>query len=353
MFCDQCGGQLNKNDTYCDKCGYKNNSRDFVFSGAYTRVKNISFFSKINSKLLLVFLALIFVFGIFLYAHKEIRDQRQVTANLENQINAVKQQSENIQKQDEKSTQDITDQLNTQKTATADAQKQAQEAKAALALTKSQKPAVVPASNNSFPTINTRAIVLVVCFDNLGNITQSGSGTIVNSQGHVLTNRHVVTSSSGALLSCAAVMNDGGGSPALQTDTLYYLTLSGYYPSYDAALLQISYSINTRTGASVLLPTSFPYITPQGGNLKQGDTLYIFGYPGASNFLFNVTRGIVSSLPADGIYINTDAIIDHGNSGGAAITADGRFVGIPTSKYVADGDYLGQILNVNNLNVPN
>jgi len=151
-------------------------------------------------------------------------------------------------------------------------------------------------------------------------------------------------------------MNDGSVSPALQTGTIYSLSTTapgaGFYTGYDAALLQIDGAINTNTDSSVSLPSSFPYIRPQGGNLKQGDTLYIFGYPGASDLVFNVTKGIVSSLPP-GDFINTDAVIDEGNSGGAAITSDGRFVGIPTQKYIANSDYLGQILKVENLTIPN
>ena len=152
-------------------------------------------------------------------------------------------------------------------------------------------------------------------------------------------------------------MNDGSSAPQLQQEVLYLLNVSapnaGYYSSYDAAVLAISSAVNIQTQSSVSLPTSFPFIRPQGGNLKQGDSLFIFGYPGASSFVFNVTRGIVSSFTTDNTFINTDAIIDLGNSGGAAMTSDGRFVGIPTQKYVGDGDYLGQILRVENLAVPN
>jgi S1-C subfamily serine protease len=117
--------------------------------------------------------------------------------------------------------------------------------------------------------------------------------------------------------------------------------------------LQIVGATNTQSNVAVALPGSFPYIRPNGGNLKEGDNIYIFGYPGASNLVFNVNKGIVSSFTTDGTYINTDALIDHGNSGGAAITSDGRFVGIPSAKYVGtDNDYLGEILKVENLNVP-
>jgi|SRR3989344_515534 len=351
MFCEQCGFKLDKSNSFCDECGNKNELGPTSFPASLSGFKNIGNYKTLNGKVVLS-LVVVIIGGVIFYTQNQIKQQRQLTVKLENQINAVKEHAQNLEKQDEKSKQEIINELNTQKVAAAEAQKQAQEAKAALALVKNQQATTVPVNNNSFPTINTRAIVLVVCFDTFGNITQSGSGTIVNSNGNILTNRHVVTDSSGNSLSCAAVMNDGSVSPALQTGTLYYLTLNGYYPNFDAALLTIAYSTNTQTGASVPLPASFPYISPKGGNLKQGDHLYIFGYPGASNLQFNVTQGIVSSLPPDGVYINTDAVIDHGNSGGAAITSDGRFVGIPTRKYVSNGDYLGQVLNVNNLNVP-
>jgi S1-C subfamily serine protease len=268
--------------------------------------------------------------------------------NIENEIKQIKQQSETVAQQNQQSIKDLSTQLSIQKSATQNA----------LDLVKKQSQSRAAQNNGNFPVISSRAIVLIICFDSSGNALQSGSGTIVSSTGYVLTNKHVVTDSSGNSLSCGAFMNDGSTTaPTIQSGTFYSLTLNdanaGFYTSYDAAVLKIDSAIDVQSETTIQLPPSFPYLRPDGGNLKQGDAIYIFGYPAASGLVFNVTNGIVSSFSSDGTFINTSAVIDHGNSGGAAVTSDGRFIGIPTQKYTADGDYLGQILDVSNLNVPN
>jgi len=290
-----------------------------------------------------------------------IQEQNKQAADLANQLNSLRAKDDATQQQNVSDVQDLKSQLDAQKVEAQKAQDQAQMAQKALTTLKqqSQSSNTQPIkASNTFPTINTKAIVLIACFDSLGNELQSGSGTIINSNGYVLTNRHVVTDSYGDVLSCGAFMNDGGSAPALQTATIYTLSTSeantGFISNYDAAVLKITAATDIKTGNDIALPNNFPYITPHGGGLKQGDALFIFGYPAASNLVFNVSSGIVSSFTSDNNFINTDAIIDHGNSGGAAITADGRFVGIPTQKYYSqDGDYIGQILKVENLTLPN
>lgn len=371
MFCEHCGCQIADSSKFCDKCG-----REVIHTGSgllswlagklhSDKLSKLSYEKKRNLFILAGVIALLGLgfAGFAAYSKNQralyatIQRQGAQTVQLENQINAVQKQAEATQQQNASTTQSLTAQLGVQKDETDKAAQQAKLAQQALALAKQQSQGTTIKTDNSFPSINTRAIVLIVCFDSSGNVKQSGSGTIVNSEGYVLTNKHVITDDYGNELTCGAFMNDGSASPALQTNTVYSLSTiapgAGFYTNYDAALLQIDGAINTKTDSSASLPSSFPYIRPQGGNLKQGDTLYIFGYPGASNLVFNVTRGIVSSFTSDGTFINTDAVIDEGNSGGAAITADGRFVGIPTQKYIANSDYLGQILRVENLTVPN
>jgi serine protease Do len=91
--------------------------------------------------------------------------------------------------------------------------------------------------------------------------------------------------------------------------------------SYDMALLKID-GIKT------------PFIRPaDAGKLKVGDTLYAIGTP--EGFSQTVTSGILSSF-RDG-YIQTNAQISPGNSGGPLINSEGKAVGINTSKIVADG----------------
>jgi S1-C subfamily serine protease len=91
--------------------------------------------------------------------------------------------------------------------------------------------------------------------------------------------------------------------------------------SYDMALLKID-GVKT------------PFINPaDDGKLKVGDTLYAIGTP--QGFSQTVTSGILSSF-RDG-YIQTNAQISPGNSGGPLINSEGKAVGINTSKIVAEG----------------
>jgi S1-C subfamily serine protease len=366
--CFNCGNKVDEHAVYCFNCGRSLKVNNEKITKAYLslefsklpRLTKI-FLSTYQKIITLSLLLLIIGLGIFVYEknqksfQKRLEEQRTQTAKLQTQLNDVQKKAEVVEQQNLQTTQQFSTELESQKKETEDAKKQTQVAQQALNLLKKQVSQPTTTSNNNFPSVNTSAIVLVVCFDDFGN-AQSGSGTIINSAGYVLTNKHVVTSTTGASLTCGVVMNDGSASPNLKKDVLYVLTMNaanaGYYPNYDAALLKIDKAINVQTNTDVSLPASFPFIRPNGGNLKQGDTLYIFGYPGAANLAFNVTRGIVSSFASDNTYINTDAVIDHGNSGGAAITSDGRFIGIPSQKYIANGDYLGQILRVEDLIIP-
>src|SRR3989338_5803127 len=365
--CDTCGSVMSRFDKFCDNCGAEVSgaSAAVVYTPREERTERSDPRAR-SRKYILTTLGLVLLLSAGLayssYSNnigslsRALHLQQEQSRDLADQINEVKKQAEAVEQQNASSTRAFTTQLDSQKAETENAKRQALLAQQALAAVKKQVEETPVNNDGTFPNINSRAIVLVVCGDSSGNL-QSGSGTIINSAGYILTNKHVVTDSYGNGLTCGAFMNDGSSAPRLQQEVLYLLNVSapnaGYYSSYDAAVLAISSAVNIQTQSSVSLPTSFPFIRPQGGNLKQGDSLFIFGYPGASSFVFNVTRGIVSSFTTDNTFINTDAIIDLGNSGGAAITSDGRFVGIPTQKYVGDGDYLGQILGVENLVIPN
>lgn len=71
--------------------------------------------------------------------------------------------------------------------------------------------------------------------------------------------------------------------------------------------------------------------------LDSGDEVRVIGYPGAAQSEApTLTRGVVSGVRTDPrlhsnrSYINTDARINHGNSGGLAADARGRLIGVPT-----------------------
>lgn len=144
-----------------------------------------------------------------------------------------------------------------------------------------------------------------------------GSGVIMNAAGYILTNAHVLQDANDIRIT----LNDGRQSQAqligLDTDT-------------DLAVINIPLK-------------NLPMI-PIGdsSSLKVGDIVLAIGNP--YNFGQTVTQGIVSAISRKrrGIsffddFIQTDADINLGNSGGALVTAKGQLVGINTAIISSSG----------------
>lgn len=102
-------------------------------------------------------------------------------------------------------------------------------------------------------------------------------------------------------------------------------------------------------------PNDYIKITASQNNLwcgspdlqgKIGDSLVILGYPAiGSKTDITATEGIISGI--DGDYFITSAKVEHGNSGGAAISLRGNcFLGIPTWSDVGEAESLARILRV-------
>ncbi len=146
-----------------------------------------------------------------------------------------------------------------------------------------------------------------------------GSGVIVNPDGYILTNEHVI--------------RDAEEIYVTMTDSTEVLaTLVGRTPEFDLALLRIE-------------GRNLPF-APLGDsdNLEIGETVIAIGSP--FTYLFNdtqptVTAGVISALHRDvkqtarsvQIFknmIQTDAVVNPGNSGGPLVSADGLVVGINT-----------------------
>ncbi len=152
----------------------------------------------------------------------------------------------------------------------------------------------------------------------------SGSGFVVSSAGHVLTNAHVVSG-------CGRIAVDG--QPA---------SLKGISAEFDLALVQ-SASISGKAVA-VFSATS--------AKLNSDVTAVGFPYAGLLGGL-NVTRGSVSSLKGiggDQTTMQITAPVQTGNSGGPLLSSDGEVVGVVVSKLdaVKVADVLGDLpQNVN------
>src|SRR6266702_1977426 len=156
---------------------------------------------------------------------------------------------------------------------------------------------------------------IVEVYVTLTNGAALGSGVIVNSQGYIVTNNHVV---SGAL-TIQVILSNGTKEPA---------QLAGADPNYDLAVLKIAVPQGGLTVATLGDSTQ----------LKVGQEVLVIGNP--LGITQTVTNGIVSALkrtvsegqgaPTIQNAIQTDASINPGNSGGALVDLQGNVVGIPT-----------------------
>ncbi|MEV0330511.1 trypsin-like peptidase domain-containing protein [Micromonospora echinospora] len=161
--------------------------------------------------------------------------------------------------------------------------------------------------------------------------TSEGSGFIASADGHVITNDHVVAGGNGRT---TVIFNDGSSAPA---------TLVGQDPESDIAVIKVA-----RTG---LRPVEFG----DSDALAVGDPVLAIGSP--LSLANTVTAGIVSALdrtmragePGGPVRyyaaIQTDAAVNHGNSGGPLVDGAGRVIGVNSTikSLVSDGQEAGNI----------
>jgi serine protease Do len=152
-------------------------------------------------------------------------------------------------------------------------------------------------------------------------VTSLGSGFIIDPAGYIVTNNHVIEGAEEITV-------------RTQDNTEYKAKLIGHDPKTDLALLKID------------SPTPFPFVEwGDSDKARIGDWVVAIGNPfglGGS-----VTAGIVSARQRDinsGPYddfIQTDAAINRGNSGGPMFDMDGKVVGINTAIFSPSGGSIG------------
>jgi len=169
-------------------------------------------------------------------------------------------------------------------------------------------------------------VVQVTASDPTQGSESLGSGFVIDKAGHIVTNFHVVRGAAKIFVSFSGQDQLAG-------------TVVGSDPSTDVAVLKI------RAQASALTPLEL-------GNsdaLRVGDSVYAIGNPYC--YTRTLTSGIVSalqrqikapnSLTIDNV-IQTDASINHGNSGGPLLDAAGRVIGV-TSQIYAENSQQGNL----------
>lgn len=154
--------------------------------------------------------------------------------------------------------------------------------------------------------------------NNTQGMTTLGSGVIMNARGYILTNKHVIN-------------NAGQIIVALQDGRFYEATLVGSDAMTDLAVLKISAS-------------NLPVIPINRKRIAHiGDLVMAIGNP--YNLGQTVTQGIISATGRVGLsssgrqnFLQTDASINQGNSGGALINSQGELVGINTLTFDKSND---------------
>src|SRR5574344_885868 len=148
----------------------------------------------------------------------------------------------------------------------------------------------------------------------------TGSGVIISSDGYIVTNNHVVEGAD----ELTVTLND---------NKEYSARIVGTDKTTDLALIKI----DAKNLPAIVIANS--------DELKVGEWVLAVGNP--FNLNNTVTAGIVSakarSLGANGVesFIQTDAAINAGNSGGALVNTKGELVGINAMLYSQTGSYSG------------
>ncbi len=149
----------------------------------------------------------------------------------------------------------------------------------------------------------------------------TGSGVIITSDGYIVTNNHVVDNASQLQVT-------------LNNNKTYEAEFIGADPNSDIALLKID------------AEAKLPYLAfGDSDNAKIGEWVLAVGNP--FNLTSTVTAGIVSAKARNldprrsQSFIQTDAAVNPGNSGGALVNTNGDLIGINTAITSRTGSYVG------------
>ena len=162
----------------------------------------------------------------------------------------------------------------------------------------------------------------------------SGSGVIISEDGYIVTNNHVISNGAGGVADEINV--------TLNTRKSYKARVIGRDPASDIAVLKID-------------GNKFPFLVyGNSNNVQLGQWVLAVGYP--LSLETTVTAGIISATgrsininrrqtegnvsPIES-FIQTDAAVNQGNSGGALVNAGGELIGINSAILAPTGTYAG------------
>jgi hypothetical protein len=172
------------------------------------------------------------------------------------------------------------------------------------------------------------SVVMIVTYNGSRPIG-SGSGTIVTRTGAIFTNQHVVDEGDDFRIYLLEDLNE-------KPVHAYYARVDFVLDEMDFAILQIDRDDNGRAVNPNDL--DLPFLPYEEIELVRGDHVYVFGYPDIGDGYLVLTEGKITTIQNGSVggermpvWYQTDAEISPGNSGGLAVNAEGRFIGIPTS----------------------
>jgi len=166
----------------------------------------------------------------------------------------------------------------------------------------------------------------IMCYKNEEKEALMGQGTgiIVNTDGYIVTNSHVIGDSKSAYI-INVILSDGNS---------YFAEVVGFDTRTDLAVIKIK--------AEGLVPAEFA----DSDLASIGEDVIAVGNPGGIEFQNTLTRGVISAkdrtldLSTQVKYIQTDAAINPGNSGGPLSNLCGQVIGVNSAK-IASEEYEG------------
>ena len=167
-----------------------------------------------------------------------------------------------------------------------------------------------------------------------------GSGTVIGSNGLILTNKHVIDGCIGCLVAfvknASDIPNFTNSSPVAGI-----LKVSSYE---DMAVLKII-NYNVSSWVDVTKGNS--------SNLHLNDRVNIYGYPDEEYYgkTITSTSGDFSGYGTgtNSNYLKTTAMMDHGVSGGGTYLNDGTFIGMATGGYSTGSSFINYALSINTI----
>jgi len=158
----------------------------------------------------------------------------------------------------------------------------------------------------------------------IGRQRSMGSGVVIDAGGYIMTNAHVVSNARRVQVILPGLQSAEGGVRTIVKGRgrTVDATIVGVAREIDLALLKVD-------------EDALPALTLADYDaVRQGELVFAFGSPeGLKN---SVTMGIVSAVARQAdpdsplVYVQTDAPINHGNSGGPLVNVNGELVGINT-----------------------